>query len=160
LDDYPRLKVSASAGILNLFLSKYGKQKELQDMQDENAKRATAVRAKKPPDKFIRALTEVPGVVPVTYLFRRGDRNQPGPAVAPGDLSVLGVNTDLPPKDARLTTTGRRLAFAEHLTDGKHPLLARVLVNRFWLHHFGRGLVGTPADFGTQGERPTHPELL
>jgi hypothetical protein len=52
------------------------------------------------------------------------------------------------------------LAYAKHLTNGQHPLVARVLVNRFWLHHFGQGLVSTVADFGVKGERPSHPELL
>src|SRR5437763_413371 len=59
-----------------------------------------------------------------------------------------------------LPTTGRRLAYARHLTSGRHPLVARVLVNRVWMHHFGRGIGATPADFGALGERPTHPELL
>jgi hypothetical protein len=59
-----------------------------------------------------------------------------------------------------LSTTGRRLAYAKHLTSGKHPLVARVLVNQFWARHFGRGIVATPGDFGLQGEPPTHPELL
>jgi len=59
-----------------------------------------------------------------------------------------------------LPTSGRRLAYAKHLTDGRHPLLARVLVNRIWLHHFGKGIVATPGDFGYLGEKPSHPELL
>jgi hypothetical protein len=59
-----------------------------------------------------------------------------------------------------LPTTGRRSAFARWLTDPRHPLTARVIVNRVWMHHFGRGIVGTPGDFGKLGERPTHPELL
>lgn len=57
-------------------------------------------------------------------------------------------------------TTGRRLWYARQLTDGTHPTVARVAVNRIWHHHFGKGLVGTPHDLGTAGDRPTHPELL
>jgi len=58
------------------------------------------------------------------------------------------------------TSTGRRLAFAKWLTDPKHPLTARVAMNQIWLRHFGRGIVPTPADFGGNGVKPTHPQLL
>src|SRR5437660_9321065 len=66
-----------------------------------------------------------------------------------------------PPKGWR--TSYRRRALAAWITDvdqGAGHLLARVIVNRLWQHHFGRGIVATPSDFGQQGERPTHPELL
>ena len=114
-------------------------------------------------EDFIQALTEVPGQTPVTYLFHRGDPKQPKEAVSPGTLSVLarpGHDVLFPAKNDHQPTTGRRLAFARWLASGDHPLLARVIVNRVWMHHFGRGLVGTPADFGLMGEKPTHPELL
>src|SRR5881397_1010109 len=121
------------------------------------------IRGRKPPEDFISALTEPADKPPVTYLFHRGDPKQPKEAIQPGGLSVLtplGQPAELPEKDPALATSGRRLAFARWLTSGTNPLVARVLVNRVWLHHFGRGLVGTPSDFGVMGERPTHPELL
>jgi hypothetical protein len=107
----------------------------------------------------------VPGKVPVTHVFHRGDINSPRDTVQPGELSVLEREEvvelmKIPVDDPAVPTTGRRLAYARWLTSGQHPLVARVLVNRFWLHHFGRGIVATPGDFGVLGDRPTHPELL
>lgn len=119
-----------------------------------------AARKKIPADDKVQCLTEIPGQIPPTKLFARGDFNQPRQEVAPGELAVLnGGGFSITPEPAR-PTSGRRLAYARHLTDGKHPLVARVLVNRFWLNLFGRGLVATPGDFGMLGERPSHPELL
>ncbi|TWU20215.1 Planctomycete cytochrome C [Novipirellula galeiformis] len=125
-------------------------------------KRAAEVRAKKPKEEFVRALTEVPGTVPDTFLFARGDHQSPQQQVQPAVLSIpaAGNAVEIPVNDERLPTTGRRLAYAEYLTSGQHPLVARVLVNRFWMHHFGKGLVTTPSDFGALGDRPSHPELL
>src|SRR6202007_2149611 len=54
----------------------------------------------------------------------------------------------------------RAIALAEWLADPQNPLTTRVMANRIWHYHFGRGIVGTPSDFGVMGERPTHPELL
>src|SRR5439155_11953566 len=81
----------------------------------------------------------------------------------PGALTIAapdGKRLEIPARDPKLASTGRRLAFARHLTSGSHPLLGRALVNRVWLGHFGRGIVDTPGDFGVLGQRPTHPELL
>ncbi|HEX3725148.1 MAG TPA: DUF1553 domain-containing protein, partial [Pirellulales bacterium] len=117
-------------------------------------------RKKRPDDDYVLCLTEVPGQVPSTKLFARGDCNQPRQEVAPGELAVLNASGFAITADAAHPTSGRRLAYARHLTDGRHPLVARVLVNRFWLHLLGRGLVATPGDFGTLGEPPSHAELL
>lgn len=120
-----------------------------------------ATRKKRPPDDNVQCLTEVPGQIPPTKLFSRGDFNQPRQDVLPGELAVLNATSlSIAADDPQIPTSGRRLAYARHLTDGRHPLVARVLVNRFWHHHFGRGLVATPGDFGLLGEKPSHPELL
>ena len=134
----------------------------LQKKVTEKAAEATKLRATKPPEGLVMALTEVKGEVPVTHLFHRGDHDQPKQPLGPGELTVLARPAIEPfqPASVPSGSSGRRLAYARWLTSGQHPLVARVLANRFWLHHFGRGLVATPGDFGTQGERPTHPELL
>jgi mono/diheme cytochrome c family protein len=125
------------------------------------SEREQAVSKKRPADNYVQCLTEVPGRIPHTKLFARGDVHQPRQEVGPAELAILNsVDPVALTGRSALPTSGRRLAYARHLTDGRHPLVARVLVNRFWMHHFGRGLVGTPSDFGFQGERPTHPELL
>jgi hypothetical protein len=125
--------------------------------------RINAKRAEKPVEDFIAELSEAGGPLPPTRIFHRGDYRQPKGEVQPGDLTIAapdGRRLEIPPGDPKQPTSGRRLALARHLTGGSHPLLGRVLVNRVWLNHFGRGIVETPGDFGILGTRPTHPELL
>ncbi|MCA9062073.1 MAG: PSD1 domain-containing protein [Planctomycetaceae bacterium] len=125
--------------------------------------RINEIRAKKPPEEFLRALVEPAGHVPETRLFFRGDHQQPKQVVAPAALTVTspeGERVEFPLNDPDRPTTGRRLAFARWLTSTQNPLTARVIVNQVWMHHFGTGLVATPGDFGALGVHPTHPELL
>jgi mono/diheme cytochrome c family protein len=105
---------------------------------------------------------------PETYFLRRGDTNQKDGVAAQGFLQVLMPTDDSAkkwqsPAPAGGHTSYRRHAFAEWLTDvegGAGNLLARVIVNRLWQRHMGRGIVSTVSDFGIRGEAPTHPELL
>ncbi|MCA9131569.1 MAG: PSD1 domain-containing protein [Planctomycetales bacterium] len=155
LGEHP--SVNVSAGSLYLYDKKAAN--ELKEMMEQ----ATAIRATKPKEEFVRANWEEAGKTPPpTYLFHRGDHEQPKQVVPPNTLTVLtsAKSPRIPENDSQLPTTGRRLAFARWLTAGDHPLVARVIVNRLWLNHFGQGLVLTPGDFGFLGERPTHPELL
>lgn len=87
-------------------------------------------------------------------IFARGNPNRPTEVVARRFLSAL----DRKEKPFRLGSGRGELAAA--IVDPANPLTARVFVNRVWLHHFGAGLVATPSDFGTRGEKPSHPELL
>jgi hypothetical protein len=119
--------------------------------------------ATRPPEDFVSALWEEPGHAPKSHLFLRGQPDQPAEEVAPGGLAVLfrpAESFQFEPAGNSLKTSGRRLELARWLTRPDHPLTARVIVNRVWMHHFGRGLVATSGDFGTQGEKPSHPELL
>jgi hypothetical protein len=95
-----------------------------------------------------------------TFVLHRGEPDRKREQVAPGALSAvagiaaeLGLAADAPEAE-------RRRRFAEWVASADNPLTARVIVNRVWHYHFGRGLVATPNDFGRMGERPTHPELL
>lgn len=122
-----------------------------------------ARRAQKPVEDFISVLVEPAGTPPPTVVFHRGDYRQSKQAVPPADLEIAAADGQrflAPDDDPNLPTSGRRLAWARHLVRGDHPLAGRVLANRIWLHHFGRGIVETPGEFGQLGARPTHPELL
>jgi hypothetical protein len=116
----------------------------------------------------VRLHTQGPDFYEKTFLLRRGDLNQKVEEATPGFLPVLMASgrdeaswQGTPPAGSR--TSHRRAALARWMTDaddGAGALLARVAVNRIWQHYLGRGLVATPSDFGLQGDRPSHPELL
>ena len=119
----------------------------------------------------VQDVAEIP---PATHILKRGQWDAPLAEVAPGFLSVLDPGpTPIRPVSYQLAdhpglapsalpqrSSGRRAALAKLLTNPTNPLTARVIVNRVWAYHFGRGLVGTPSDFGLKGDAPTHPELL
>jgi hypothetical protein len=133
-----------------------------------------------PPPPLAKALIASEGVPPLrmhtqgadfleqTFFLKRGDVDQKEGVATPSFLQVLMRHPDQekhwqvdPPKGWH--TSYRRRALAEWMTDAQYGaghLLARVIVNRLWQHHLGRGIVGTPSDFGIQGETPSHPELL
>ena len=99
--------------------------------------------------------------VPPSYFLVRGDVESPGARMKPGFIDVITYGnppTDIPRPDGR--TSGRRLALAQWIGSPQNPLTARVIVNRLWQKHFGRGIVATLENFGKMGEAPTHPELL
>jgi hypothetical protein len=153
LKEQPSLKVDSRSAYL------YDR-KRVDDFNKQYDARQAELQARRPAEDFVACLTEMPGQIPQTFVFSRGDINQPRQQVEPADLEVLSGQPPIAVDDPALPTTGRRLALGKWLTSGQHPLTARVLVNRFWMHHFGRGIVATPADFGRLGAPPTHPELL
>lgn len=137
------------------------------DAADETAKAKLGesiaqLEAQRPSPPSLRALWSRGDPSP-TYILLRGDYLRPGREVGPGVPAVLTDGQtpfEVAPPWPGAKQTGRRLALARWLTRPDHPLTARVMVNRVWLHHFGRGLVATPENFGVAGARPSHPELL
>jgi hypothetical protein len=126
-----------------------GKQK-IKDLQAEMEK---LKKSAPPPPPMTHALAEgAPADMPI---YVRGNPAQPGEVAPRRFLRVLAG--DDPP---RFTKGSGRLELAQAIASKDNPLTARVIVNRVWAWHFGRGLVGTPSNFGQLGERPTHPELL
>ncbi|MBC7821865.1 MAG: DUF1549 domain-containing protein, partial [Planctomycetaceae bacterium] len=156
LTDHPKAAIPVGT------LLERNAKEEYKAITDKFVKLINEQKALRPEDDFAHCLTEVPGKIPPTFLFFRGEITQPKQVVAPGELAVLtsASGNPVPSDDESVQTSGRRLAYARHLTNGQHPLVARVFANRIWMHHFGRGLVATPGDFGRLGEKPTHPELL
>jgi hypothetical protein len=133
---------------------------------DKKARLDAAVKAVAEANKRLAAVQARAPVIPMAYavaegkpanakIHLRGDPKSLGAEAVRRFPAVLGGQT-LPLG----STTSGRLQLAHWLTDPKNPLTARVMVNRIWQHHFGKGIVQTPNDFGRQGKPPTHPELL
>jgi hypothetical protein len=97
---------------------------------------------------------------PPVFLLQKGNFALPGEEVGPGYPSIFAAILPRFEAHPAAKTSGRRRALAEWLVRPDHPLTARVMVNRLWQNHFGRGIVATPSDLGTQGTEPSHPELL
>ncbi|QDT25247.1 Planctomycete cytochrome C [Gimesia panareensis] len=136
-----------------------GQQKERQTLRSQRAELQAEIKQLQAvqPTKVYAALSRDPGV---SHLLRRGSVAAPAGVVQPGGLQAIrGLEGDLklaPESSDR----DRRLRFARWVTDAQNPLFARVIVNRIWHYHFGQGLVNTPNDFGFNGGRCSHPELL
>ena len=111
-----------------------------------------------PPASAMALLTDE-GEPPLTFVLNRGDTRSKGEKVKPGSLRVLTA----PGESATFedsVPSDRRIRLAAWITSTQNPLPARVIVNRLWQYHFGKGIVATSSDFGVRGESPTHPELL
>ncbi|QDT92947.1 DUF1549 and DUF1553 domain-containing protein [Gimesia algae] len=108
-------------------------------------------------NRSVTMLASLGKPVAPSRVMIRGDWRQPGPRVQPAFLRVANLQEQAVDAD---DSRQQRREFAHWLTQKEHPLTSRVIVNRIWQHHFGRGLSATPSDFGVMGDLPTHPELL
>jgi len=130
---------------------------------DELVVELSKFHATKPvPPPRAMAIRDIGPAAPPTHVLVAGNWNQPQDEVAPGFPEFLSL---IQPRDETLSrqqgpSTGRRATLAKWLSRPEHPLTPRVMVNRLWQYHFGYGIVGSPNDFGFQGDPPTHPELL
>ncbi|MBI3870997.1 MAG: DUF1553 domain-containing protein [Verrucomicrobia bacterium] len=114
-----------------------------------------------PPFDWALAGCEREDAIPVVQVLSRGNPRSPGAETPPAFLKTL---SNSPPVVRAIAgdrpSSGRRRALADWVASSDNPLTARVIVNRVWHHHFGRGIVKTTTDFGRVGSPPTHPELL
>ena len=110
----------------------------------------------------VAAVFEAKPEPPETFVFIRGNPHVEGETVAPRFPEVLSPPepTIQPVENGEYASTGRRRALAEWIASPENPLTARVMVNRIWQYHLGRGIARDPNDFGSTAEPPTHPELL
>jgi mono/diheme cytochrome c family protein len=148
-----------SSDVLPGRLLPYVTSAERREWEALNAKRKPGAKL---PEPKIQALWDRGEPTP-TYVYNRGDPMLPGRLVGPGVPSVLTDGKtpfDVQPPWTGAKKTGRRLAFAKWLTQSDNPLTARVMMNRIWKLHFGRGIVTSLGNFGKVGSLPSHPELL
>jgi hypothetical protein len=135
-----------------------GEAKERYATLKEELAKFDSIKPPEPP--LAEAMIDEGRVAPATFVLSKGVWDAPTDEVKPGFLTILDPATPAISSPADLNSTGRRSVLANWLADGKNPLTTRVMANRIWHYHFGRGVAGTPSDFGMMGERPTDPQLL
>ena len=161
-DEIQRYLFEKFETLLTLDEAELGKDKAYQELKKEVDEKVKALNNQKQTVPTIRALWDR-GEPSPTYIYVRGDYTQSGRLVGPGVPSVLtdGKTPFVPAElEEQAVGTGRRLALANWLVSADHPLTSRVMVNRIWSHHFGRGIVSSIDNFGKLGTLPSHPELL
>ncbi|GMW00781.1 MAG: hypothetical protein AMXMBFR84_19180 [Candidatus Hydrogenedentota bacterium] len=134
---------------------------ELRDRYNGIKREYELVKAEDLGGTFATTAMEKGREVPKTHVHLRGSAHSLGDEVQPGFPTILNPPApELRPAPEGVQSTGRRRALAAWIASPENALTARVMVNRVWQGHFGKGIVGTPNDFGLQGDQPTHPELL
>ncbi len=148
----PTVKLTAPMQLSN------SDREQLEVLRKQRSELTERLNSLGPPPKFYGVVAE--SVLPEVRMLTRGDPESPiGEALTPAALGALEM---LNPELGKLDSSEgeRRAALAHWITHPNNPLTRRVIVNRLWHWHFGKGLVDTPSDFGFGGGRPSHPELL
>lgn len=159
--DYRKRVAEARAQIAD----RQSKEKTAEEKEQERLRNeANQIRQSIAPiEPFAEGVTDAATTPKKQFVLLRGSLLSPGPAVEPGFIAALDNGVEKPAvisAPAKGNTTGRRTALANWIASPENPLTARVMVNRLWQHHFGEGIVRTPSDFGRNGDKPSHPELL
>jgi len=138
-----------------------GEWKSYREAKDQVDELTETVRRYRPVAYTVRDVTppQVPAIHD-TYVLQSGELAAKAEKVEPGFLESIAGHRNPAVIPFKGGSSGRRTALAEWISSAENPLTARVMANRVWQHHFGEGIVRTPSDFGINGERPTHPELL
>jgi hypothetical protein len=153
----PRIIIDEEPNARTLRSLKGDSAKRYQELKKQLAEFDSLKPAPLPQGQF---MVDISTTAPPTHVLLGGNLSNKGDEVQPGFLSILDPGNAKYAPPAGVNSTGRRTALANWLADPKNPLVPRVMVNRIWHYHFGRGIVATPGDFGKMGARPTHPELL
>lgn len=159
--DQGREGVEAASKDLRRLMNEVGERllgKEAVADYRKKVKNLEELKRKRVPIDMALCVTEFGDQAPPTFVMVRGNPHSPGEKVEPKFPGVLKGGE--PKIVKRKHSTGRRTALADWLLEPGNPLTARVMVNRVWQHHFGRGIVRSPNNFGLLGDPPTHPELL
>jgi Protein of unknown function (DUF1553)/Protein of unknown function (DUF1549)/Planctomycete cytochrome C len=156
-------QVIASVGVTETELIAALSPEDKKKTEELKQRIADLEKSKPPALPSAMAITDPTPSTADSYFLHRGSTLSKGSPMEPGPplvLSASGREIVFPKPAPQAKTTGRRLALAQWLVSDENPLTARVMVNRIWQHHFGKGIVETPNDFGRMGAAPSHPQLL